>query len=637
MKRTATALLLLLLVGSTAKAQQGDVDFVMDVPVTDDYFAPYRVGDNSGARAVSGPFDMDGDGLVEYLMSDYTGGGRVHVIENKGVGLWEHVYSTPWLDSTNTGSFNARYAYGTSASSDLDGDGRGEIILPTGRFFSATNPNYAGQRGLFVFEYTGNDDDYGDAPASILALKDTSATDLGLNYPRIQTGMEVMDIDGDGTNELIFANNPANAYDYFYVYSVLGDIGSGFETWVEEFALNPRNADYGGGSPEGAWPADLDGDGQKEIMLHAWNNYNFIPALVTGADTYSTTEGNYLRATLGGVDAVAFAGGTVIDINQDGDDEIFLNNYDGSGTNPDEYKLTLINYEDGEDVSTITADQITMGLLDENFTWGLTSGDWDNDGNNEVIGVGFGYPGADAAAGVPARFIRMAEFSGGPGGDAENPANYQVSWIETADDAFTAGTSTVTRDSLGTESTVHLGSGIFAFRAAYLGDADGDGRNEVVIGFQGVPDSSRFYTQEWVVTDTTAAWGPQVEIPGSAQAASARAFSAVVSLDEKSVAREARIVVPSDYRLSENYPNPFNPTTTFSFTLPIDKVVSVNVYDVQGRLVKTLVNNQAYAKGTYEVQWDGTNASGASVASGTYLYTLEYGNFRQTRQMVLVK
>ncbi|MEM1272162.1 MAG: T9SS type A sorting domain-containing protein, partial [Bacteroidota bacterium] len=87
-----------------------------------------------------------------------------------------------------------------------------------------------------------------------------------------------------------------------------------------------------------------------------------------------------------------------------------------------------------------------------------------------------------------------------------------------------------------------------------------------------------------------------------------------------------------DYKLDANYPNPFNPTTSFSFTLPIDKQVSVKVFDLNGRLVDTLVDNELRPAGTYSVTWD---AEG--FASGTYIYSLEFGNFRQARRMTLLK
>ena len=58
---------------------------------------------------------------------------------------------------------------------------------------------------------------------------------------------------------------------------------------------------------------------------------------------------------------------------------------------------------------------------------------------------------------------------------------------------------------------------------------------------------------------------------------------------------------------------------------------------LRGRLVKTLVNDQTFAQGVHEVIWDGTSQAGNQVASGTYIYSLEYGNFRQSKSMVLIK
>ena len=71
--------------------------------------------------------------------------------------------------------------------------------------------------------------------------------------------------------------------------------------------------------------------------------------------------------------------------------------------------------------------------------------------------------------------------------------------------------------------------------------------------------------------------------------------------------------------------------------MPLDKSVSVKIYDVTGRLVRTLVNNQLHQAGTYDLTWDATNDAGIQAASGTYIYSLEYGNFRVSKTMVLVK
>jgi hypothetical protein len=94
--------------------------------------------------------------------------------------------------------------------------------------------------------------------------------------------------------------------------------------------------------------------------------------------------------------------------------------------------------------------------------------------------------------------------------------------------------------------------------------------------------------------------------------------------------------VPSQFALDQNYPNPFNPTTNIRFSLPDEQHVKLDVYDVTGRLVKTILNEQVRA-GNMEVTWDGTNSSGAKVASGIYLYRLEAGTFSSVKKMIMLK
>ena len=95
--------------------------------------------------------------------------------------------------------------------------------------------------------------------------------------------------------------------------------------------------------------------------------------------------------------------------------------------------------------------------------------------------------------------------------------------------------------------------------------------------------------------------------------------------------------IPDRYVLDQNYPNPFNPTTSIEFELPTAATVSVRVYNLMGQLVRTLVDGQMKEAGRHGVVWDGRNAAGAQVASGTYVYTLEYGSSRKARTMILLK
>ncbi|MEO8166665.1 MAG: CotH kinase family protein [bacterium] len=93
----------------------------------------------------------------------------------------------------------------------------------------------------------------------------------------------------------------------------------------------------------------------------------------------------------------------------------------------------------------------------------------------------------------------------------------------------------------------------------------------------------------------------------------------------------------STYQLSVNYPNPFNPSTKISFSIPHHEAVTLAVYDVYGRLIRNLIANQTYDQGTYNVQWDGRNDAGLVVASGVYFGRLTAGTFSATRKMNLLK
>jgi hypothetical protein len=94
--------------------------------------------------------------------------------------------------------------------------------------------------------------------------------------------------------------------------------------------------------------------------------------------------------------------------------------------------------------------------------------------------------------------------------------------------------------------------------------------------------------------------------------------------------------VPTEYTLGQNYPNPFNPTTQIAFSVPKGGQVSLVVYDLLGKPVKTLVNEFKEA-GAYNVVWDAYNDLGEAVPTGTYVYKIVAGNFTATRKMTLLK
>ncbi|MCB0727556.1 MAG: T9SS type A sorting domain-containing protein, partial [Ignavibacteriae bacterium] len=97
------------------------------------------------------------------------------------------------------------------------------------------------------------------------------------------------------------------------------------------------------------------------------------------------------------------------------------------------------------------------------------------------------------------------------------------------------------------------------------------------------------------------------------------------------LSNEVNIGIPSNFSLSQNYPNPFNPTTNLEFGIPELGFVSLKVFDISGKEVMTLVNEQK-DPGYYSVSFNGANLS-----SGIYFYTIQAGSFVSTKKMTLIK
>jgi hypothetical protein len=91
------------------------------------------------------------------------------------------------------------------------------------------------------------------------------------------------------------------------------------------------------------------------------------------------------------------------------------------------------------------------------------------------------------------------------------------------------------------------------------------------------------------------------------------------------------VEIPADYVLYQNYPNPFNPATTIKFGLPQAGKVEITIYDQLGQKVETLINKEIDA-GYHEIEWNAMQYS-----SGVYFYTINSGNFKAVKKMLLLK
>jgi len=136
-----------------------------------------------------------------------------------------------------------------------------------------------------------------------------------------------------------------------------------------------------------------------------------------------------------------------------------------------------------------------------------------------------------------------------------------------------------------------------------------------------------------LVTDTLYSVGNSVNLDGIPSDLDQWNFGEnfVVHVIDEPVNVEKEDQTPNGFVLYQNYPNPFNPTTTLSFVIGHQSFVELKVYDLLGREVATLVNEEKQP-GTFQVEF-----SGAGLTSGIYFYKLIVGSFNETKKMVLLK
>jgi hypothetical protein len=534
---------------------------------------------------------------MEVFATDYKNG-TVHGFE------W---YYGDTLVHVWTGTSKSTYATTPRwvQTGDTDGDGLGEIIIFTDYSqidsVGPQGPVADSTAGLWIFEWDGvTDNGYTTTwSRNLLTVFDDT-----LKHARPEH-FTVGDIDGDGRDEIIMASNgstnpnygtkstthAAYSEDRFIIMGVQGDIGV-LPSLVEEFSASPRDTDkdgvrenkFGGGSPQGVVIADTDGDGLLEAVCFSWNNLSCFIIEATGPDAYVQSDTGYKFTDR---DDWTLAP-TVADVNGDGKDEVYVGAF---------YKgiVYVIGDADG-DATTFTTDE--WGAIDSLATTWNTS----KIGNKYALGAA----AHNNAFGDPAVFVghgagfRKYDFTGT---DIFSSASYTTT-------DFTIGSGHIDSMQTGGVNKMFAGSNL-----------DGDKYGEVVLAYQGVSDSLYAGTDSAMVNPN-------------------RVFIRVLEWTGASTelaVKDIVLITPEDYKLSQNYPNPFNPTTTIEYTLPIASQLSISIFNVMGQEVATVLPLQDKPAGTYRVSWNGLDRSGNQVASGTYFYTMRFGNFTKTKQMTFMK
>ncbi len=575
----------------------------------------------SAARGAWVANDIDGDGRPELIMTDYSGGGRVHVFESVGSDSVELVWSSPEQDAAIGGGDSPRCV----RVGDLDGDGRQEIFFPT-------------HNGIYVYEWDGvkGSGNFGTQPSQI--INDVSCPGLNSAGANRIEAMWVGDLYGNGQQELVTVWNNNSAPDrlYLVVISASGNYNtddSGFSSFELDYKL-PFNAKLGGGQPIQAFVGQFDGTGNKDIIVHTWNHLNVFPVRVTGVKTFALPDTNQASGAylnLMDVDGVALLGGTSTDIDNDGVDEVYLPVYfTSSSADPHNGQIYIVSYPKNGDLSKIDS---SNGALISNspstelagnsgFASVLFGGDWadmNNDGKKELY---FG-------SSYPADVIEL-DYKGG---DKMKMENWKSSILYSGESHIYSAIAY--RDSMGVMDTIRTANKPFVSKVfAENMDFNNDGKPDILAPYQGLTDSISLSWKHYDGSQSKFIEDSTRKIPNP-NIWYGRILEQSGATGIKS--QELTFVTPENYKLEQNYPNPFNPSTTINFFLPISKNISFKVYDINGSEVKTLIDNQDYAKGNHHVVWDGTNNSGAKVASGTYFYQLKFGNFTKTMKMILLK
>jgi len=575
-----------------------------------------EVSEYNNTRAVKGGMDMDQDGKHEVIATSYAG--RVFVYEYDGVNnAFDVVWTSPEPDSLlndlGTRSVNV---------GDLDGDGRHEIVFPVSAY---------GALGYHIYEWDGvvGSDNYGTQISSINNLYNGVENN---NQDMRHERFEIEDVDGDGQQELISVVRDGSKGT---IISSLGagdnivhNSGGGFETWSIEFQTT--NTDFGGGSPYHALPVDYNGDGKKEIANTHYQQNNSFNISVTGPDAYTTaapgSEGSYYYATT--LDQHSLGGLSKADVDGDGNEESYFVSYGknmgfalgivGAG------ELFVVDYDADDDVTKIGPDQVKK-VADV--------------GGNIIGGIGNAYDGStnhhifttDNSSKKPQ--VIAHEYIGP---DPKMPSSYLQKAIYHGE--LDVAERTITTTAAGTVDTTFRRKWGFPIKLQAnwgydLLDFDGDGKKEILMSFQSNPDSLTHKTITWDATgDSNITVETKVVNPKNWEWVILENGSEALATDD-----QITFISPEEYRLEQNYPNPFNPNTTIQYTLPINRKVSIKIYNVNGQLVNTLVNNELVSAGTHKVMWNGKNKNGLQVSTGMYFYSLEWAGMKKVKSMTLLK
>jgi len=519
--------------------------------------------------------------------------------------------------------YGIQYIKHVVAGVDVDNDTKQEIIVP---IISQPDPaleQYT--KTISVLEAQGNDQytciwEY--------EFSDLSAKDLAT--------VAVADLDGDGNKEILAIHTPdetvagADAIDNLYVFEYKGSDNDFGTAPTASWDLNNSTLD----NLRMVGAADMDGDGKQEVILTS--NTTLPGVVIASVDNFTdqnwtikySDETLILQDNLLGVFDVA--GLAITDLDGDGTPELALapkTIIDVEGTETEILRVFLIEWD-----GSAYQEYVCPDIVDANFViHALEGADLNEDGRSELL-IGSVWPGA----------LYILSTTGALGDIAEENFHKVASthtWVPgmcmadyDGDDRTDIVISGAHECVYSVEYTAGAGGDVnsvysynrYAYKLpdltgyrkfcvygiAATNDMDGDGMGEIIFGQGNVPEGSGPYSPSlWIFDYGRIPTGIEIKL---------------------------QTPFPKDYSLNQNYPNPFNPNTEISYKLPKSGHIKLEIYNILGQKVKTLVN-KFQGIGTHNIQWDSSNNGGALVSSGVYFYCLETPDMTMTKKMLLLR
>ncbi|MCB0270836.1 MAG: VCBS repeat-containing protein, partial [Calditrichaeota bacterium] len=411
-------------------------------------------GSGRGIWVADNP-DLDNDGKPEILVTDYQNGGRIFVYEMEGDDALELVWVSPKLATDRIGGGSTPRSVTTG---DFDNNGRQEIIFTIG--YIASDTSEFSDRGIYFYEWTGTDNDYGTEPAFHMSFESIDPNFETADVGRTESGLRCEDIDGDGKNELLFPPRSFNfAVAKMYILEVESGTFAGGNAVIEneyvyDKMVQPPNIAPDGYVPCGIEIGDVDSDGLSEIIVAGWRNIasgagiGFIQ--IDGADTY--TPGSIVDITSDFSAFIVKAKPLFAVVN--GNPVIYLHGTDAASLSSKMWVVKDIVSD------ALVTDANVFELFTDIGLWSAWAlGDQDHPTISAGDGLDLYVYGGEG---------KILDIEYGGSGDVANTANYEIQQIFDLDDIY---------DNRG---------GLFNDFFTYPGmDLDGDGNRDIVASYKG--------------------------------------------------------------------------------------------------------------------------------------------------------